>query len=227
MGLYPDSMELLIEEYRKLPGIGRKTAQRLAMYTIESGKEGINKKIEVLLNVRDNVRRCPKCNNLTDQKICSICSDDSRDGKTICVVEDISNLIAIEKSNSYKGKYYVLNGLISPSKGLGPEEVGIDKFLDTLNDDVKEVILAISQTVDGETTMLLITELLKNKNIKVSRIASGIPIGGNLEYFDDITLAKAIEDRRLMDHDAIWCFTIIYVCGRILSGIEFNKYITI
>lgn len=203
MGLYPDSMELLIEEYRKLPGIGRKTAQRLAMYTIESGKEGINKKIEVLLNVRDNVRRCPKCNNLTDQKICSICSDDSRDGKTICVVEDISNLIAIEKSNSYKGKYYVLNGLISPSKGLGPEEVGIDKFLDTLNDDVKEVILAISQTVDGETTMLLITELLKNKNIKVSRIASGIPIGGNLEYFDDITLAKAIEDRRLMDNDAI------------------------
>lgn len=200
MNVYPESMELLIEEYRKLPGIGRKTAQRLAMYTVESSKDQINNTIEVLENVRDKIKRCPICNNITDQEICDICSDPNRDSRVLCVVEDISNLIAIENSNSYNGKYYVLKGLVSPSKGLGPEEVGIEDMINKIGSDVEEIILAISPTVDGETTMLLISELLKDRKIEISRIASGIPIGGNLEYFDDVTLAKAIEDRRKLGY---------------------------
>lgn len=196
MAIYPEAMELLIEEYRKLPGIGRKTAQRLAMHTVELDRDQINQTIEVLENVRDKVKRCPNCNNLTDKDLCDICRNPLRDKKTLCVVEDISNLIAIENSNSYNGTYYVLNGLVSPSKGLGPEEVGIMDMIGKLDKEVKEIILAISPTVDGETTMLLISELLKDFDVRISRIASGIPIGGNLEYFDDITLAKAIEDRR-------------------------------
>ena len=200
MNVYPESMELLIEEYRKLPGIGRKTAQRLAMYTVESSKDQINNTIEVLENVRDKIKRCPICNNITDQEICDICSDPNRDSRVLCVVEDISNLIAIENSNSYNGKYYVLKGLVSPSKGLGPEEVGIEDMINKIGSDVEEIILAISPTVDGETTMLLISELLKDRKIEISRIASGIPIGGNLEYFDYVTLAKAIEDRRKLGY---------------------------
>lgn len=196
MNIYPQALEDLIEEFRKLPGVGRKSAQRLALSLVEKNKEEIDKAISVLAAVRDRIKKCPVCNNLTDQELCTICQDEKRDKETICIVEDVTNLLAIEKSGFFKGRYFVLNGLISPAKGLGPEDVGIDKLIKMVDDGVKELILAISPTVEGETSMLFIGEIFKERKIKVTRIASGIPVGGNLEYFDDITLGKALEDRR-------------------------------
>lgn len=198
MNIYPQSLEDLIEEFRKLPGVGRKSAQRLALSLVEKNKEEIDDAISVLAAVRDKIKKCPICNNLTDEEFCTICQDEKRDKDTICIVEDVTNLLAIEKSGFFKGRYFVLNGLISPAKGVGPEDVGIDKLIKMVDDDLKELILAISPTVEGETTMLFIGEIFKDRNIKVTRIASGIPVGGNLEYFDDVTLAKALEDRRDM-----------------------------
>lgn len=194
---YPNSVEELVENLRKLPSIGRKSAQRMALHIINMEKSNIEDLIKSLEDVKNKIKKCKICNNLTEDQICSICLDKSRDDSVICVVEDVTNLLTIENTNSFKGKYHVLNGLINPNSFIDPEFVGVDKLLERINkENIKELIFAISPTVEGETTMLFIKELLVGKQIEITRIASGIPIGGNLEYFDEITLSKALEDRR-------------------------------
>lgn len=197
MGLYPEPMERLIEEFRKLPSIGRKTAQRLALHVVNGDKAYIDDFAAALVDVRDNINKCDKCGNITEFRVCSICEDPMRDSSTICVVEDVTNLLAIEKGASYKGKYFVLDGLINPMSNYGSEDIGVDRFIKRINEEnVKEIIFAISPTVEGETTMLFLRELIKDLDLKITRIASGIPVGGNLEYYDELTLLKALEDRR-------------------------------
>lgn len=194
---YPKSIENLIENLRKLPSVGRKSAQRMALHIVNMEATSVEEMIEALKNVKDNIQKCEICGNLTENTICNICTNHSRDGSTICVVEDFTNLLTIEKSNTFNGKYHVLNGLLNPNSMINPDSIGIDSLLSRIsNEDIKEIIFAISPTLEGETTMLFIKELLKGKDIKITRIASGIPVGGNLEYFDEITLSKAIEDRR-------------------------------
>lgn len=193
---YPNSLEDLIEELRRLPSIGRKSAQRLALHivTMDTGK--IDNLIASLTHVRDKIHPCQICGNLTEDKTCSICANESRDQASLCVVEDVTNLLTIENSGAFQGRYHVLDGLINPSKNTLPEEIGVDKFIDRLNKEpIREVIFAISPTVEGETTMLFLRELIKGSDIKITRLASGIPVGGNLEYYDDLTLAKAMAER--------------------------------
>jgi len=199
MSLYPESLNNLIEEFQKLPTIGRKSAERLAMSIVEGDFDSVKKFSDSLIEVKENIKHCKICGNLTEDDICGICKDISRDDSTICVIEDVRNLIAIEKSHAYHGKYHVLGGLISPSDNVGVENLSVDKLLDRIEkENIKEIILAISSTIEGETTSLFLAGLLENKNIKVSKIASGIPVGSNLEYYDQLTLERALEDRREM-----------------------------
>lgn len=197
MSLYPESLVNLIEQFQKLPTIGKKSAERLAMSIIERDKNSVEEFSKALLEVKEKIHPCRRCGNLTEDDLCSICKDISRDGKTICVIEDVRNLIAIEKSSVYHGSYHILGGLISPSNDIKAEDLSIDKLLDRIDKEgVKEIILAISSTIEGETTSLFLAHLLEEKNVKVSKIASGIPVGSNLEYFDQLTLERALEDRR-------------------------------
>lgn len=197
MSLYPESLVNLIEQFQKLPTIGKKSAERLAMSIIERNKNSVEEFSKALLEVKEKIHPCRRCGNLTEDDLCSICKDISRDGKTICVIEDVRNLIAIEKSSVYHGSYHILGGLISPSNDIKAEDLSIDKLLDRIDKEgVKEIILAISSTIEGETTSLFLAHLLEEKNVKVSKIASGIPVGSNLEYFDQLTLERALEDRR-------------------------------
>lgn len=199
MSLYPESLNNLIEEFQKLPTIGRKSAERLAMSIVEGDFDSVKKFSDSLIEVKENIKHCKICGNLTEDDICGICKDISRDDSTICVIEDVRNLIAIEKSHAYHGKYHVLGGLISPSDNVGVENLSVDKLLDRIEkENIKEIILAISSTIEGETTSLFLAGVLENKNIKVSKIASGIPVGSNLEYYDQLTLERALEDRREM-----------------------------
>lgn len=194
---YPNSLEDLIEALRKLPSVGRKSAQRMALHIVDMNEEKINSLISSLQNSRDRIKRCKICGNLTEENICSICLDDMRNKELVCVVEDVTNLLTIENTNTFKGKYHVLKGLIKPSAMLDTKDIGIDSLVDRVKENkIKELIFAISPTVEGETTMLFIKELLRGADVKFTRIASGIPVGGNLEYFDEITLSKALEDRR-------------------------------
>lgn len=200
MNLYPESLEILIEELRKLPSVGRKSAQRLALHIVGLPDNKIDELINSLKKVKVKIHPCPICGNLTEEEICSICADSGRDKSTICVVEDITNLISIEKTHSFKGSYHVLDGLIDPSGSVMPDDIGVDSLIKRLDPDlVKEVIFAISPTVEGETTMLFLKELIVDKGIRVTRIASGIPVGGNLEYYDDLTLSKAMLERISLD----------------------------
>lgn len=193
---YPESLEMLIEELRKLPSIGRKSAQRMALHIVGMKDDKIDNLIQALDKVKTDIHPCKICGNLTEDEICPICKSDRRDRSILCVVEDVTNLITIEKSESFNGLYHVLSGLISPSGSVMPDDIGVDKFLDRLRDGkIKEIIFAISPTVEGETTMLFLSELIKDLDIKVTRIASGIPVGGNLEYYDDLTLSKALKER--------------------------------
>lgn len=205
MSEYPESIEMLIEQFRKLPSIGRKTAQRLALSVVEMPPEKIESFRRALLDVKEKIHRCPRCGNLTDLEICSICANPKRDQSLLCVVEDTTNLLAIERGGTYRGLYHVLNGLISPMHDKGPDAIGIDALMARIAasqetaDPIREVILAISPTVEGETTMLFVAEMIKRYGLKTTRIASGIPVGGSLEYYDELTLSKALEDRRNME----------------------------
>lgn len=197
MELYPESLEILIAEFTKLPTIGKKSAERLAMSIIKRDEDEVERLSKALMDVKTKVHKCKSCGNLTENEICDICLNPKRDKSIITVVEDTSNLIAIEKSGEYRGLYHVIGGLISPMKDISAENINIDSLLSRVDSgEIEEVILAISPTVDGETTSLFLNELLKSKNVKVSRIASGIPMGGNLEYYDSETLTRALEDRR-------------------------------
>lgn len=197
MAIFPESLNNLIGEFQKLPTIGRKSAERLAMNIVQRDEDNVKDFAKALLEVKEKIHRCEICGNLTEKDICDICKDITREEDFICIVEEVKDLIAIEKSGAFHGKYHVLGGLISPSDGIGPEELNIDKLLNRIESEgIGEVILAISSTIEGETTSLFLTSLLNEKNVKVTKIAQGIPVGSNLEYFDQLTLERAIEDRR-------------------------------
>lgn len=197
MAILPESLNNLIEQFQKLPTIGRKSAERLAMSIVDEDIKSVKDFSDSLMEVKNRIHHCKICGNLTEDDVCSICKDFTRDEEYLCLVEDVRNLIAIEKSGAYRGKYHVLGGLISPSDDIGPDKLNIDKLLERLdNEDIREIILAISSTIEGETTILFITNLLKGRDIKISKIAQGIPVGSQLEYFDQLTLERALEDRR-------------------------------
>lgn len=195
---YPDAIEKLIEALRKYPGVGKKTAERFALFTVNRlDTDNIDQIIEAYLHIKEDIFNCPICGNITDTDPCYVCKDESRDQSTIVVVEDAKDVIVMEKTNKYHGLYHVLNGAISPSNGIGPEDIKLKELLERLkNDTIKEVILATNLSNEGEITSQYINRLLKDTNILVTRIAHGIPAGGNLEFADEITLSKAMEGRR-------------------------------
>ncbi len=186
----------LVEQFERLPGIGRKTAQRLAFFVLSLPKEEAKKFSDAILEAHEKIKRCKICQNLTDSEICSICSDETRDHSIICVVEDPRDVIAFERTREYHGLYHVLHGLISPMDGIGPDQIYVKELLARLGDDtVKEVIMATNPTVEGEATAMYLSRIVKPLGIKVTRLAYGIPVGGNLEYADEVTLYRALEGR--------------------------------
>ena len=197
MSLYSPSIEKLIESFEKLPSIGHKTAARLAFYILNSSEEEMNEFVSSIVNAKKNLRYCSKCYNISDTNPCQICGNPKRDQSIICVVEDVRDIVAMERTHEFKGVYHVLHGSISPMNGVGPEDIKIKELLARLMDgQVKEVILATNPRVEGEATAMYISKLIKPLGIKATRIAHGIPVGGDLEYTDEITLMKALEGRR-------------------------------
>lgn len=197
MSYYSPTIERLIENFEKLPSIGHKTATRLAFHMINLSKEGTEEFINSILEAKKNLKYCSTCFNITDTDPCSICSNPKRDKSTICVVEDVKDVVAMEKTHEFKGVYHVLHGSISPMNGIGPEDIKIKELLERLKDtDVKEIIIATNPRVEGEATAIYLSKLIKPIGIKVTRIAHGIPVGGDLEYTDEVTLSKALEGRR-------------------------------
>ncbi len=197
MEQYPIPIGNLIEQLSKLPGIGKKTAQRLAFYILEMEDIEVEKLSQSIINAKEKIRLCSICCNLTDDDPCHICRDETRDQSTICVVEGPKDIIAMEKAKEYKGKYHVLHGVISPMDNVGPKDIKVKELLDRLKDGaVEEIILATNPTVEGEATAIYLSKLIKPLGIKVTRIAHGIPVGGDLDYFDEVTISKAMENRR-------------------------------
>ena len=194
-----DSLESLVDELSKLPQIGRKTAQRLAMHIIKQPKEEVEKLSKALIEIKEKIKFCNVCCNITEDEVCKICSSEKRNKSVICVVEDPKDVYAIEKTNEFRGLYHVLHGRISPLDGIGPNDIKIKELLYRLDEKdnykVDELILALNPTVEGETTILYLNKLIKPLNVKITRIARGIPIGADLEFADEVTLAKAIEGR--------------------------------
>ena len=197
MSYYSPSIEKLIESFEKLPSIGNKTAARLAFYILNASEEETNEFVSSIINAKKNLKYCSKCYNISDTDPCNICSNPKRDQDTICVVEDVRDIIAMERTHEFKGVYHVLHGSISPMNGIGPDDIKIKELLSRLMDgNVKEVILATNPRVEGEATAMYLSKLIKPLGVKVTRIAHGIPVGGDLEYTDEITLTKALEGRR-------------------------------
>lgn len=187
----------LIEQFRRLPGIGPKSAQRLAYYILEMDKEKVKKLADALVEAKNKISYCSICFNFTEANPCDICSDVKRDRSTICIVEEPRDILALERARDYRGLYHVLHGSLSPLDGRGPEDIRIKELLTRLQtDEVKEIILAMNPDVEGEATAIYISKLVKPLGIRVSRIAHGLPVGGELEYVDEVTLMKAIENRR-------------------------------
>lgn len=186
----------LIESFASLPGIGKKSAARLAFHILNMTDNDAFEIADSIIQAKKNIKYCPVCKNLTDIQPCAICSGTRRDRSIICVVESPKDVLAIEKTNEFKGLYHVLHGVISPIDGIGPEDIYIKDLIARITPEIKEIIVATNLTVEGEATALYISRLLSPMNIKVSRIANGIPVGGDLEYADELTLSKAIEARR-------------------------------
>lgn len=195
---YPRALDDLLESFRKYPGVGKKTAERYALHTVTKfSEEEIDEIISSFQKIKTEIFDCPICGNITDQNPCYICKDDSRDKSKIIVVEESKDIIVMEKMNSYHGQYHVLKGAISPSNGVGPEDINLSSLIERLKDDkIKEVILATNLSNEGETTALYIRRILEGSGILVTRIAHGIPAGANIEYADEVTLSKALEGRR-------------------------------
>ena len=196
--MYPKSFENLMSTFEKLPGVGSKTAQRYAFSLLDQSSEQIQNIIQSLLEVK-NIKKCKTCGFLTDEDECVFCKDNTRDKSTIMVVAYPQDVVAIEKTESYKGVYHVLNGLISSSKGIYPEDIDINSLINRINPTIKEVIVATSPTLDGEMTALYLDKILKEKNVLVTRLAHGLPMGSSLDYADDLTLIKALDNRRTID----------------------------
>ena len=196
MSYFSPSIEKLIESFERLPSIGNKTAIRLAFYMLNASKEETDNFIKSIQDAKNNLKMCSKCYNISDTDPCNICSDAKRDTTKICVVEDVKDVVAIEKIHEYNGLYHVLHGSISPMDGIGPDDIKIKELLSRLMDGtVKEVILATNPKVEGEATAMYISKLIKPMGVKATRLAHGIPVGGDLEYTDEFTLGKAFEGR--------------------------------
>ena len=195
MEYYSRQISKLIQELSALPGIGTKSAQRLAFHILNMPKEQVEELSSAILDAKQNVRYCKECFTLTDEEICPICSDSSRNHKVIMVVENTRDLAAYEKTGKYDGVYHVLHGAISPMLGIGPGDIKLKELMQRLQKDVDEVIIATNSSLEGETTAMYISKLIKPTGIKVTRIASGVPVGGDLEYIDEVTLLRALEGR--------------------------------
>ena len=195
MDYYSSQISKLIEEFASLPGIGAKTAQRLAFHVINLPAERVEQFADALVSARSNVRYCKECCTLTDQEICPICSKEDRDHRTIMVVENARDLAAYEKTGKYNGVYHVLHGAISPMLGIGPADLRMKELMLRLQGDVEEVIIATNSSLEGEATAMYLSKLIKPAGIKVTRIASGVPVGGDLEYIDEVTLLRALDGR--------------------------------
>ena len=193
MDYYSSQISRLIEEFSKLPGIGPKSAQRLAFHIINRPVEEVKSLSDAIIEAKEHVRYCKQCYTLTDSELCPICSNPERDASTIMVVENTRDLAAYEKTGKYDGVYHVLHGAISPMLGIGPNDIKLKELIQRLQGDVKEVIIATNSSLEGETTAMYISKLIKPTGIKVSRIASGVPVGGDLEYIDQVTLLRALE----------------------------------
>lgn len=190
-----ESIEKLIGEFARLPGIGRKTAQRLALFILKMPREDVASFSKTMIDVKDKVRYCSTCYNITESDPCSICSGPKRNKKIICVVEEPNDVIAVERTHEFNGLYHVLGGALSPLDGIGPEDLKVTELLNRLNDDIDEIILALNPNVEGETTTLYLSKLLKPFAINTTRIARGLPIGSDLEFADEATLTRALEGR--------------------------------
>ncbi len=197
--MYSETINKLINEFEKLPGIGHKSAVRLAFYILESPMDVAQNMANTLVDAKNKIKFCSVCYNITENDPCDICSNKKRDGSVICVVENVKDVVAMEKTHEYKGLYHVLHGSISPMNNITAGDIKIKELLERLKDDeIKEVILATNPTIEGEATAMYISRLIKPLGISVTRIAHGIPVGGDLEYTDEITLIKALEGRREM-----------------------------
>jgi recombination protein RecR len=192
----PDPLIRLIEELQRLPGIGPKSAQRLAFHILKTPREQADRLLDAVREVKDRVTYCSICNNITDHEPCDYCSRDDRDRHVICVVEEPQNVSAVEKTREFRGTYHVLMGAISPLQGIGPDDLKIKSLLARVDDGVSEIILATNPTVEGEATAIYLARLLKPLGVKVTRIAMGLPVGSDLEYADEVTMHKALEGRR-------------------------------
>lgn len=194
---YPEPISKLIDSFTKLPGIGPKTAVRLAFFVIDMNDDDVVDFAKALISAKRELTHCSVCGHITDQETCDICQDHTRNEQLICVVEDSKDVIAMEKMREFTGKYHVLHGSISPMDGIGPEDINVPSLIQRLKDnDVKEIILATNPNVEGEATAMYISRLVKPSGIKATRIAHGLPVGGDLEYADEVTLAKSLEGRR-------------------------------
>ena len=196
MDFYPIAIEKLIEEFAKLPGIGYKTAQRLTLYVLNLPQEEVREFAEALIKARGTIKYCSTCGNFTDKDPCAICSNPSRDHDTICVIEQPKDIMSLERVREFNGVYHVLHGTISPMAGRGPEDIRIKELVRRMSGNIKEVIVATNPTIEGEATAMYISRVLKPLEVKVTRIASGMPVGGGLEYADEVTLSKALEGRK-------------------------------
>ena len=194
--MYPVSLEELIDEFEKMPGIGHKSAVRLAFYIMHMPDAKAERFVAAVTNARTKVHLCERCQNLTDKPLCDVCASDKRDRGVICVMESPKDVTAMEKTGEYKGLYHVLHGAISPMDGVGPDDIKIRELLARLTPEVKEIIMATNSTVEGEATAMYIARLLKPMGIKVTRLAHGLPVGGVIEFADEVTLARAMEGRR-------------------------------
>ena len=195
--MYPECLKKVIECLKDLPGIGEKTAERLAFSLVNFSKERLTVFSNSIIDLRDKISNCSICGNITDNDICSICSDSNRNGKIIFVVEKAKDISLFEKINVYNGEYHVLGGLISPLEGIGTEDININSLLDRIKkNDIEEIILALKPSIEGETTMQYIKKILENSNVKITKIATGIPIGTDIEYIDAMTLEFALEGRK-------------------------------
>lgn len=193
---YPKTIRDLISCFKKLPGVGEKTAERYALSILNCDNEFTELFSESLKKIKTNIKRCEICNNYAEEEICTICKDKTRNSNIICVVEEPKNIILFEKIGTYSGSYHVLDGLISPLDGINPEDIKIDSLLKRIeNNDVKEIIIAVKPSIEGETTALYISKILEGKNIKISKIAHGVPLGAEMEYIDALTLELALENR--------------------------------
>jgi len=195
MRAYPGPLARLMEELEKMPGVGPKSAQRLALYLLRAGVDDARALAEAILEVKEKIRPCSVCFNFTDDDLCAICADPQRDASLMCVVSEARDLLAMERAGGFRGRYHVLQGLLSPMDGVGPEALRIRELLARMQDEVAEVILATNPTVEGDATAMYLAGLLKPLGVKVTRLALGLPVGGDLDYADDVTIARAVMGR--------------------------------